>query len=102
MIYITIPKKIRMESKSEIKRLNDICSLLSKHGYGAVRFGKDTFGKDSVEFYKKQDMKGDSVPAHFYYKMCGKEFIAFLDVLQRLEISDNKILKYIKWVNTVL
>lgn len=94
-----IPTKIRLDSKSEIKRLKEISLLLNRHGYAPVRFGKDTFGKDAVEFYKKEDIKDNAVPAHFYYKMSGKEFIAFLSVLQKLDEAEKKMLRYVEYVS---
>lgn len=87
MIHITLPRKARVDNKSNLKHFCEILSLLNRHG-----FSISYFSDKIISFYDSRNYKAidSSVPITSFFKMSKKEFIIFLDVVKRLDFLIKK------------
>lgn len=97
MLYRTIPRKVRIGSKNDLVCCQEIQTLFSKHGLGIAAF--NTRG---VEFYDAAQRVGNTVPITAYYVVSKKEFLAYVDIVRRLDESEQKRLRMVKWMGSVV
>lgn len=102
MIYVKVPEKARVACKEDLPFYNDIQALFKKHGYGIAQFNGS-----GVTFYDRSkcvnaEGGGKSVPVPFFFVVSKKEFLAFVDIMRRLDDSENKRLKMIKFYSAVM
>lgn len=101
MMYITLPPTT-IDNGIDLVEYNSIRTSLNKRGYGITYFGKD-----GVNFYRISSIKPDKgdanktiIPITNFYSFSKKEFIIFLDVIERLEETEEKLSRYIRFAKT--
>lgn len=91
---VSIPKKMRVDTKSNLEDCNKIQELFNRHGFGISHFGPR-----GVVFYDKKYRVKNSVPIDSIFNMNKKEFIIFVNIMNRLDESKKKMSEYIKFVS---
>lgn len=96
MIYVSLPKKFKIENLNQLESCNSVVELFKRHGLGIAYFGSE-----GVSFYdtsKRIVENGvESVPISSFYKMSKKEFLIFVNVVRRLDASERKANELIKF-----
>jgi hypothetical protein len=92
-MYRTIPRKVRISNKSEIASYKETAALFSRHGLGIA-----AFNFRGVEFYSSSARVGNTVPITAYFMVSKKEFLAYVDIVRRLDESEQKRLRMVKWM----
>lgn len=98
MIYVTLPKKFRVENLNQLESCNSIVELFKRHGLGIAYFGSE--GVSFFDTSKRVVEKGaELVPISSFFKMSKKEFLIFVDVVKRLDASERRANELIKFAS---
>jgi hypothetical protein len=95
MMYITLPRKSRVDSKANLTSFYEVLTLFKRHGLGIAHFGSS-----HVAFYDNTHCKENTVPVSSYFNMTKKEFLIFVDIVNRLDKAEKKMTDCVKFVNT--
>jgi hypothetical protein len=107
MIYLPIPKFADIDDDiDDMSEYNNIRTILNKHCYSIAYYGKD-----GINFYKITDAKYDiikedgemrkepMIPISSYYSFSRKEFVVFIDALNRLDDTERKLNNCLRFIN---
>jgi hypothetical protein len=101
MIYVSIPKKMRVENLAQLASCNDLIKLFSRHGFGIAYFGSE-----GVSFYDKSNRVVEdgieSVPITAFFKVSKKDFLIFAELVKRLDASQRRVNELIKFTTRVI
>lgn len=97
MMYRTVPRKTRIDSKSDLASYREIQALFSRHGYGIAHFSHR-----GVEFYDARQCVKQTVPITSYFMVNKKEFLLFVDIVKRLDESEQKMQRLVKWAGSIV
>jgi hypothetical protein len=91
MIYVSVPKKVRIDNIANIKQYVEVIALFARHGLGIAHFSNR-----GASFYNVRDCNKNYVPIDAFYKMDKKQFVVFVEMVKRLDEAEKHTVEMLK------